>query len=211
MGRKIYVSREPMFIKSIKRTLVTIASCAVFLMALSTHVRAESAKELQTSARQALQSLYRTSPGAAALGRKAAGVLVFPQIVRGGLGVGGHYGNGVLFKGESAAGYYNTSAASFGFQIGAETFGYAIFFMSQKDLNYLSNSAGWEIGAGASITVLDQGLAESISSSTVQEGIYAAVFAQQGLMGGVSLQGTKITRYTPNEWAESGQMGTPRS
>jgi lipid-binding SYLF domain-containing protein len=184
---------------SIARSVVAIASCAVFLLALSTQARAESAKELQTSARQALQSLYRTSPGSAALGKKAAGVLVFPQITRAGLGVGGHYGNGVLFKGDSAAGYYNTTAASFGFQIGAETFGYAVFFMSQKDLNYLSNSAGWEIGAGASVTVLDQGLAESVSSSTAQEGIYAAVFAQQGLMGGVSLEGTKITRYTPNE------------
>lgn len=188
-----------MGISSIKSSMIMIASWAVFLVAFSTQSQAESAKELQTSARQALQSLYRTSPGAAALGKRAAGVLVFPQIMRAGLGVGGHYGNGVLFKGESASGYYNTTAASFGFQIGAETFGYAVFFMGQKDLNYLSNSAGWEIGAGASITVLDQALAESISSSTVQEGIYAAVFAQQGLMGGVSLEGTKITRYTPNE------------
>ncbi|MFO0416834.1 MAG: YSC84-related protein [Pseudomonadota bacterium] len=188
-----------MLISSITRSVIAIVSCAVFLLAISTHAQAESAKELRTSARQALQSLYRTSPGAAALGKKAAGVLVFPQIMRAGFGVGGHYGNGVLFKGKSAAGYYNTTAASFGFQIGAETFGYAIFFMSQKDLNYLSNSAGWEIGAGASITVLDQALAESISSSTIQEGIYAAVFAQQGLMGGVSLEGTKITRYTPSK------------
>jgi lipid-binding SYLF domain-containing protein len=188
-----------MVILSIPRSVITIASCVVFLVALSTQVRAESAKELQISARQALQSLYRTSPGSAALGRRAAGVLVFPQIMRAGFGVGGHYGNGVLFKGDSAAGYYNTTAASFGFQIGAETFGYAFFFMGQKDLNYLSNSAGWEIGAGASVTVLDQALAESISSSTIQEGIYAAVFAQQGLMGGVSLEGTKITRYTPNQ------------
>ncbi len=187
-----------MVISSIHRSVVTIASCALFLLALSTQARAESAKELQTSARQALQSLYRTSPGSAALGKKAAGVLVFPQIMRAGLGVGGHYGNGVLFKGDAASGYFNTTAASFGFQIGAETFGYALFFMSQKDLNYLSNSAGWEIGASASVTVLDQGLAESISSSTAQEGIYAAVFAQQGLMGGVSLEGTKITSYTPN-------------
>lgn len=102
-------------------------------------------------------------------------------------------------RGSQRRKYYNTTAASFGFQIGAETFGYALFFMGQKDLNYLSNSAGWEIGAGASVTVLDQALAESISSSTIQEGIYAAVFAQQGLMGGVSLEGTKITPYTPNQ------------
>jgi lipid-binding SYLF domain-containing protein len=159
-----------MVISSMKRPVIMIASCVVFLVALSTQVRAESARELQTSARHALQSLYRTSPGSAALGKRAAGVLVFPQIMRAGFGVGGHYGNGVLFKGNSAAGYYNTAAASFGFQIGAETFGYAIFFMSQKDLNYLSNSAGWEIGAGASVTVLDKALAESISSSTVKRG-----------------------------------------
>ena len=188
-----------MSVSRIKRSILVILSCAVCLVALSIQAQADSAREMQTSARQALQSLYRTSPGAAALGKRAAGILVFPQSMRAGFGVGGHYGNGVLFKGKSAAGYYNSTAASFGFQIGAETFGYAIFFMSQKDLNYLSNSAGWEIGAGASITVLDQALAESISSSKIQEGIYAAFFAQKGLMGGVSLEGTKITRITPSK------------
>ena len=188
-----------MVISSIKKSIVTFVSCVVCLAVFPLQARAESAHEMQTSARQALQSLYRTSPGAAALGKKAAGILVFPQIMRAGFGVGGHYGNGVLFKGNSVAGYYNTTAASFGFQIGAETFGYAVFFMNQKDLRYLSNSAGWEIGAGASVTVLDQALAESLSSSTIQEGIYAAFFAQQGLMGGVSLEGTKITRFTPGK------------
>jgi lipid-binding SYLF domain-containing protein len=184
---------------TMRNSVIAIAACIASLAAFLTNARAESASEMQASARHALHSLYRTSPGAAALGKRAAGVLVFPQITRAGFGVGGHYGNGVLFKKDSAEGYYNTTAASFGFQIGAETFGYAVFFMSPKDLQYLSNSAGWEIGAGASITVLDQALAETISSSTVQEGIYAAFFAQQGLMGGVSLEGTKITQFTPGK------------
>jgi len=71
--------------------------------------------------------------------------------------------------------------------------------MTRKGLDYLSSSAGWEIGAGVRVTVPDEGLADTISSSTIQEGIYAAFFGQQGLMGGVSLEGTKITRYTPKD------------
>jgi lipid-binding SYLF domain-containing protein len=118
--------------------------------------------------------------------------MTFPKTIRARFGIGGHFGNGVLFKCNSAAVYYNTTAAPFGIQIGAETFGYAIFFISQKALTYLSDSAGWEIGAGGSITGIYQGLAQSIASTTTQEGLYASVFAQQGLMERVSLNGTKM-------------------
>jgi lipid-binding SYLF domain-containing protein len=160
---------------------------------------AESAKSLESSARLALKELYRTTPGASELGARAAGVLVFPEVVKGGFVFAAHYGNGVLFKGHSVGGYYNTTSASWGLIAGAQQFSYALFFMTQEDLDYLSKSAGWEIGVGPNIVVLDQGAASSISSTTMQKGIYAFFWAQKGLMGGLGLQGTKITKIHPDK------------
>jgi lipid-binding SYLF domain-containing protein len=158
---------------------------------------ADSAHEMQRSARRALANLYTATPAAKALGEKAAGVLVFPEIVKGGFVVAAQYGNGVLFKGGKVAGYYNTTSGSFGFQAGIQTFGYALFFMTKDDLNYLERSAGWEIGVGPSITVVDVGIARSLSTTTARKGMYAFFFDQKGLMGGLGLQGTKITRIHP--------------
>lgn len=158
---------------------------------------AESAREMRGSASQALANLYSSTPAARALGQKAAGILVFPEILKGGFIVAAQYGNGVLFKGGKAVGYYNTTSGSFGFQAGVQSFGYALFFMTQEDLAYLERSSGWEIGVGPSITIVDVGLARSLSTTTLREGMYAFFFDQKGLMGGLGLQGTKITRIHP--------------
>ena len=185
-----------LYFLSIRTLAISIATSLVCFAAPSAH--AESARELQSSARQALQELYRTTPAAAALGEKAAGILVFPEIIKGGFVVAAQYGNGALFKRGAVAGYYNTTSASFGFQAGVQKFGYALFFMSEDDLRYLNSSQGWEVGALPSLTVVDTGVARSLSTTTLQKGMYAFFFSQRGLMGGLSLQGTKITRIHPD-------------
>lgn len=160
---------------------------------------ASSRSDLERSARAALRELYQTTPAAAAIGEKAAGVLVFPEILKGGFVIAGQYGDGVLFKGGKVSGYFNSTSASFGLQAGLQKFGYALFFMSESDIGYLKKSRGWEIGALPSLTVVDVGVARSLSTTTLQEGMYAFFFGQKGLMGGLSLQGTKITRIHPSD------------
>lgn len=182
-----------------RRSITSLVLHLVCVMALLVPwvASAESAHELQRSARQALSVLYTTTPAAKALGKKAAGVLVFPEIVKGGFILAAQYGNGVLFKGGKTAGYYNTTAASYGLQAGLQSFGYALFFMTQDDLNYLERSSGFELGVGPSITVVDVGIARSLSTTTSRKGVYAFFFDQKGLMGGLGLQGTKITKINP--------------
>ena len=159
--------------------------------------KADSAREMRLAARGALRELYQTAPGARALGANAAGILVFPEMIKGGFVVAAQYGNGVLFSGDRVAGYYNSTSGSFGYQAGVQKFGYALFFTSKEDLKYLESSSGWELGVGPSITVVDLGLATSLSTTTARKGIYAFFFGQKGLMAGVGLQGTKITRIHP--------------
>src|SRR5205814_1867237 len=104
------------------------------------------------------------------------------------------YGDGVLLKSGKASGYYNTVTGSVGYQAGVEKFGYAMFFMTDAMLRYLAKSDGWELGAGPEVTIVDQGLAKSLSTTTAKKDIYVFYFDQKGLMGGVSIQGTKVTR-----------------
>lgn len=155
------------------------------------------ANTLESKARTALEQLYETTPSAKMLGDKAKGVLVFPSIVKAGLMAGGQYGRGVLFKQGQVVGYYNTVAASFGLQAGAQSFSYAMFLMDDNALNYLDRSGGWEIGVGPSVVVVDAGVARSLTTTTARKDVYAFIFGQQGLMAGLGLQGSKITKITP--------------
>ena len=156
--------------------------------------KAASASEIDQGVDEALQALYQKYPSAQMLGKEAKGILVFPDIVKAGFIMGGLYGEGALRKGSTTAGYYNTVAASFGYQAGVQKYGYALFFMTDYALDYLNRSDGFELGVGPSITVVDVGAARALTTTTARSQIYAFFFSQKGLFGGMGLQGTKVTR-----------------
>src|SRR5262249_36572700 len=93
--------------------------------------------------------------------------------------------------------YYNIGSASYGLQAGVQRYGYALFFMTEDALNYLRKSDGWEIGTGPSVVLVDEGVAKSVTTTSAREGIYAFSFSQKGLMAGIGIQGSKITRIHP--------------
>jgi lipid-binding SYLF domain-containing protein len=159
---------------------------------------AASASAIDRDARAALAKLYQSTPGAKALADKAVAVLVFPSIVKGGFIIAGQFGDGALRKKGRTVAYYRSLAASYGFQAGAQAFGYVLFFMDDASLRYLDNSDGWELGTGPSLVVLDAGFGKNLSTTTLQKGVYAFIFDQKGLMGGVGIQGSKITKINPN-------------
>lgn len=161
-------------------------------------LHAATAYELDRDGRKALRTLYHINPKAAEIANQCTAVLVFPTIVKAGFIFGAQGGEGVLISNGETLGYYRTGSVSYGLQIGAQKFGYALFFTNHKALSYLNKSDGWEIGVGPSIVVVDEGAAKSLSSTTLQDDIYAFFFSQQGLMAGLGLQGTKITRYYPD-------------
>ena len=152
------------------------------------------APELDTAANTALKKLYASNPAAKALGHKARAILIFPDILKGGFMIGAETGNGVLRQNGKSTGYYNISAASYGFQAGLQSFGYALFFMNESALAYLHNTGGWQVGVGPSVVIVDQGMARTLTTTTLTQDVYAFVFNQQGLMAGLGLQGSKITR-----------------
>ena len=149
---------------------------------------------LERDARAALQKLAATVPAAKSLSGSATAVLVFPKITKAGLGIGAQYGDGVLFRGGKVAGFYNTKGASYGLQAGAQQFGYAMFLMNEKAVGALGANEGFEVGVGPSVVVMDEGMGNTMTTTTVKDDIYAFIFSQKGLMGGLGLQGNKITR-----------------
>ena len=155
---------------------------------------AASGAELARESRAALSQLYARQSSAKVLGQKAKGILVFPAMMKAGFMFGGQVGEGTLFKGGKVAGYYNSVAASYGFQAGIQKFGYALFFMTNAALDQLDATKGFEVGMGPSLVVVDEGIGKSITSNTVTSDVYAYIFSQKGLMGGAGIQGSKITR-----------------
>lgn len=161
-------------------------------------LRAASPAEMRAEARAALSELYSTTPAARHLGESAKAILVFPKIVKAGFVVGAQRGDGTLLAHGKAIGYYRTYSASYGLQAGVQKFGYALFFMTDNDLDYLRRSGGWEIGTGPSVVIVDTGMARTMTTTTLRKGVYAFAFGQKGLMAGLGLQGTKITPIHPD-------------
>ena len=155
---------------------------------------AATAHEIDAGADRALRTLYAAEPRTRELARRAKGILIFPNILRAGLILGGQGGDGVLRVNGRNAGYYNISGGSVGLQAGAETFSYAMFFMNDAALRYLRDSNGWEIGSGPTIAVMDKGAAASLTSTTLTKDVYAFPFGVRGLMAGINLEGSKITQ-----------------
>ena len=155
---------------------------------------AASAQDIKRDGNAALANLYRTNSAARLLRDRAKGILVFPHMLKAGFMFGGQIGEGVLLRNGRPSGYYNSVAASYGLQAGAQKFGYALFFMNEGALEYLDKSAGFEVGVGPSIVVVDAGVGKSMTSTTITEDVYAFIFDQKGLMGGLGIQGSKITR-----------------
>lgn len=155
---------------------------------------AASAAELNRDGAEALQQLYKTNPFAESLSHSAKAILIFPNIVKAGLIFGGSYGEGQMLKGGSVVHYFNSVSGSWGLQAGAQSYAYAVFLMTDEAVRYVSETAGWELGVGPTIVVVDEGMAKNLSTSTLKDDAYAFIFSQQGLMGGISIEGTKITR-----------------
>jgi len=177
------------------RIQVAVVMLAAIVAAVSAPLAlAASRQELARDGNRALQKLYKSNSAARLLGEKAKAVLVFPSIVKAGFMFGGQTGDGVLLKNGRATGYYNTTAASYGLQAGIQEFGYALFFMNDSALSYLNKSDGWEVGVGPSIVVVDEGMGKSITSTTITQDVYAFIFSQKGLMAGLGIQGSKITK-----------------
>ena len=182
----------------IAATLTLMPSCATNDPVTATNAANTSASQLSRDSRAALHSLYAQNPGARALGRRAKAILVFPSVTRAGFVFGGQAGNGTMFNNNgSVAGHFQTTSASWGLQAGVQSFGYALFLMDNDAIRNVNRSGGWDIGGSPSLVIVDRGMATSLNTTNINSGTFAFFFDQRGLMAGIGLQGSKITRINP--------------
>jgi lipid-binding SYLF domain-containing protein len=177
---------------------VCLALVAAFALAAEPRAsHAEAGAELQAEANETLHSFVRQVAGARELANKAAGILVFPSVVKAGIGIGGEYGEGILLDQKQVQGFYNLISASFGFQLGVQSRSIIIMFMTQDALDGFRRRAGWKIGVDGSVTVITVGVGGSIDSDKIVSPVIGFVLDPAGLMYNLTLEGTKISRFEP--------------
>ncbi len=170
------------------------AAAALATLGPAREAGAASAYDIDTGVAAALDRFHRRAYWSRDMAKKAAGILVFPTIVKAGFGFGGEYGEGsLLVRGQPAA-YYNTVSASFGFQFGAQARSVIIMFMTPDALDGFYRKDGWKIGIDGSVTVIAVGAGGAVDTNTLNSPILGFIFDQKGLMYNLTLEGSKISR-----------------
>ena len=177
------------------RLIRPLLAATVFLFATAPAFAA-SKEELDVGVKEALAELYKQSSAAKDLGAKAVGILVFPKVVKGGVGVGGEFGEGALLVGGKTSGYYNTAAGSIGFQLGLQQKSQVIMFMTQKELDKFLNqhNDGWKAGVDGSVALATLGAGGQLDTETAKKPIIGFIFSNKGLMYNLTFEGSKITK-----------------
>jgi len=168
----------------------------VLMLALSTTTRpsaASSAFEIETDVNATLNKFYLNVVGSRDLVARAAGVLVFPSVVKAGFWIGGEYGEGALRIAGKTAGYYNTVSGSIGFEFGAQARTVIILFMTPEALDSFRRRDGWKVGVDGSVALITIGVGGSFDSNQIQQPVIAFILDNKGLMVNLSLEGSKIS------------------
>jgi len=164
------------------------------LLFLALTVQAASKDEIDAQVKEAIQAFNKQTSAGRSLAGKAAGMLVFPSVIKAGIGIGGEYGEGALLvKGKTVA-YYSVAAASIGFQLGAQERSQIVLFMTGKALADFRHSQGWQAGVDGSVALATLGAGGSIDSETVKQPIIGFIFSNKGLMYNLTFEGSKISR-----------------
>jgi lipid-binding SYLF domain-containing protein len=175
-----------------KRLFVTFFCSIIFT--LSTYSHAADKQEIDIKVQQTLKQFKKTVGGADSFLSKAEAVLVFPDVVKAGFGVGGEYGEGALLINGKTVSYYNTISASIGFQLGAQVKNVIVVFLNQDALKKFRASEGWEVGVDGSVALIELGAGKAIDSTTINKPIVGFIFGNKGLMYNLTLEGSKFTK-----------------
>jgi lipid-binding SYLF domain-containing protein len=160
-----------------------------------TPARAASAgPEIDAAVDKVLPQMYQEVKGSRELASKASGILVFPEVYKAAVGIGGEYGKGALRVGNKSVGYYSIASGSVGFQIGAEARNIVFMFMSPQALSDFQKSSGWQAGANAGVALVKQGREGSVDTQQINSPVLAFVFGHSGLMADASVEGSKISK-----------------
>ncbi len=172
-----------------------IRTCSMFIAVLLTSsVLAASAEKIDRESDKALQVFREDVNGAEVFLNQAAGYLIFPRVIKAGIGIGGETGEGALRVGGQTIAYYRTSAGSIGFQLGAQAKSIVIAFMTKESLQKFRDSSGWKVGVDGSVALIDLGAGKTIDSNNIKDPVVGFIFGSKGLMYNLTLEGSKFSK-----------------
>jgi lipid-binding SYLF domain-containing protein len=177
-----------------RRHAVSLALSSLAIIGSATASEASTAVKIDADVDATLREFSYRIGGARELLAKSAAVLVFPSVIKAGMGIGGEYGEGALLVRGRTVGYYNTISASFGFQLGAQARSVIIAFMTPEALASFRRVKGWKVGVDGSVALVTVGVGGSVDSSKVASPIVGFIFDGKGLMYNLTLEGSKISR-----------------
>lgn len=153
-----------------------------------------TAAEIDAKVDAALDRLRTEVPGSQTVLAEAKGVLAFAGVIKAGFVIAGEGGEGALRIGGRTKGYYSIFSGSIGFQAGGQKRDIIMVFLDSAALKKFEESDGWKAGADGTITLIDVGASGTIDTATLKKPIVGFIVGQKGLMAGVSLDGSKITK-----------------
>jgi lipid-binding SYLF domain-containing protein len=188
--------------ENMKRLNKSFPKTALFIMALYVSISllfpivasAASSEEINIGVDATLKRFSNEVAGGSEFLKKADGVLVFPKVIKAGVGIGGEYGEGALRIGGKTVEYYSTAAASIGLQLGAQTKSIVLVFLTSNALSNFRNSEGWKAGVDGSVAVVEWGVGEDINTIDIKDPIVGFVLSNKGLMFNLTLEGSKFTK-----------------
>jgi lipid-binding SYLF domain-containing protein len=171
-----------------------VLTLTFILLFITQIVFASSTKEIDVSVDVALERFYKELPGSQAFIKKAKAILVFPSVIKAGIGLGAEYGEGAMRIDSKTVDYYNTMSASIGFQLGAQAKSIVMLFMENTALKEFRKNDGWKVGVDGSVALINLGMGDSLDTTNVKDPIVAFVFGQKGLMYNLTLEGSKFNK-----------------
>ncbi len=174
---------------------ILVALLSLFMVAAAVSPgKAASAREIDVGVQATLDKFFHHIRGGRDLANKAVGILVFPSVVKAGLGFGGEYGEGALLVNGATAGYYNTVSASVGFQLGVQERSVIIMFMTESALSQFRKTAGWKVGVDGSVAIITVGIGGSVDTNKITSPVVGFILDPKGLMYNLTLEGSKISK-----------------
>ncbi|MFV1956665.1 MAG: YSC84-related protein [bacterium] len=180
--------------KALTGAMLIIIFAIVLTITFTGLSHAATARELEVSVDVALEKFYEEVQGGKEFISKAKGYLLFPRVIKAGLGIGGEHGEGALRIRGKTVDYYSTTSASVGFQLGVQQKSVLVIFMTKSSLKKFRNSSGWKAGVDGSVALIEVGAGGSIDTANIRAPIVGFVYGQKGLMYNLTLEGSKFTK-----------------
>ena len=176
----------------LRRFVYGFAWSGLLLLALA--ARADDKATIVKNSEQALADLRGYASGSAALLDKAAGVLVFPRMVKVGFGGAEEFGEGVLLVQGKPEAFYSSAGADYGLPLGVRAKSEVVVFMTPAALKALRAGPAWKVGKDGDVTLVRLAAGGGVEAASAGEPILGFIFSEKGLAGGLTLKGAEFTR-----------------